>query len=60
MIINFNNSPVQEDGSRPYIQVGFRALENGYTTITGINADGEEVAVGLTPAEVRQLNEQQI
>ena len=59
MIIDFNNSPVQRDGNRPYIQIGFR-MEDGYSIITGINADGEEVAVGLTPAEVRQLSEQQI
>ena len=59
MIIDFNNSPVQKDGNRPYIEIGYRT-EPGYVIITGVNADGEEVAVGLTPAEVRQLNEQQI
>ena len=57
MIIDYNNSPVQENGNRTFTEISYRK-DNEYAVISGLNPDGEEVSVGLSIAELEGLVEQ--
>ena len=57
MIIDYNNSPVQEDGNRTFTEISYRE-DNGYAVISGLNADSEEVSVGLSTVELVELGKQ--